>query len=69
MLHSYFRPDVYCPVELAVLVTATFSILSVWVALGRGPWLQRFAVCCAGLLLLLAVRVYQHSSFSRCSGC
>ncbi|MEL6108413.1 MAG: hypothetical protein AAFU85_20495 [Planctomycetota bacterium] len=59
MLHSYFRPDVYCPVELAVLVTATFSFLSVWVALGRGPWLQRFAVCCAGLLLLLPVRAYQ----------
>ena len=68
MIRVYFRPDAHCPVELAVLVAATFGLLWIWVALGRGNWFFRFAVAHVATLSLLLAKAYQPYVFFTLAG-
>ncbi|MDV6030049.1 MAG: hypothetical protein F9B45_08060 [Phycisphaera sp. RhM] len=56
-MHTF--PDFRCPAEAMGLVGILFSLLAMWVALGRGRWWIRAGVGVAALGLLLPLHANQ----------
>ena len=56
-MHAY--PDFRCPAEAIGLVTILFSLLPMWVALGRGRWFVRAAIGAAAIAVLIPLQAYQ----------
>lgn len=55
----YVYPDFRCPIETMGLVTILFSVVSMWIALGKGKWLLRAAVGVALIGLLVPPKAFQ----------
>ncbi|QDV40827.1 hypothetical protein Enr13x_06630 [Stieleria neptunia] len=66
-MHTF--PDFRCSAEAMGLAGILFSLLSMWVALGRGRWLIRSAIGVAALGLLLPLHAYQPIVFFSLAGC
>ncbi|QEG00323.1 hypothetical protein Mal15_43930 [Stieleria maiorica] len=65
-MHTF--PDFRCPAEAMGLVGILFSLLAMWVALGRGHWWIRSAVGVTALGLLLPLHAYQPIVFFSLAG-
>ncbi|QDV84928.1 hypothetical protein [Planctomycetes bacterium TBK1r] len=65
-MHTF--PDFRCPAEAMGLVGILFSLLAMWIALGRGRWWIRSAIGVAALGLLLPLHAYQPIVFFSLSG-
>ena len=65
-MHTF--PDFRCPAEAMGLVGILFSLLTMWVALGRGRWWIRSAFGVAALGLLLPLHAYQPVVFFSLAG-
>lgn len=55
----YTFPDFRCPAEAMGLVAIVYSLIPIWVALGRGKWWIRALVGVAAIGLLLPLQAYQ----------